>query len=76
MKKIFSVLALILFMGSALNATAYSQQADCNSLAIAVANVYENAGYTHYEAWQAGNWAYDGCVGNGGSAGDSLVTIN
>ena len=76
MRKVFSVLAIVLVFANSLNATAYAQQTDCNSLAIAVANVYETAEYTHFEAWQAGNWAYEGCVSDGGNAGDSIATAN
>jgi hypothetical protein len=73
MKKMISFFALVLFISS-LNATVIMQK-DCNALAIAVADAYEAGGYDYYDSWQAGNWAYEDCVSDGGNAGDSVVEI-
>jgi hypothetical protein len=48
---------------------------DCNKLAIGVQDAYLAQGYSHADAYQHANWAYDGWVGNGGSEGDSVVVI-
>jgi len=48
-----------------LDANAKTQ--DCVSLAIDVYDAYHNNGYTKEEAYQAGNWAYEGCISNGGN---------
>lgn len=81
MKKVLSFFAALLLMTTSLNANSYEdlnnnkdqilmKQIDCISLALDVGDAYEDAGYSYYESWQASNWAYEGCVANGGHPGD------
>jgi hypothetical protein len=73
MKKVISFFSLVLFITS-LNAAVIMKK-DCTALAISVADAYDTAGYDHYDSWQAGNWAYEGCVSDGGNPGDTVVVI-
>lgn len=70
MKKLIALTALFLAFGlSSTDATAKMKQADCVSLAIDVYDAYAGQGYTSGQAYQASNWAYEGCVSNGGNSG-------
>lgn len=76
-KSIFLSLVCLAFVcNTVFSMNFYYAQIDCNEVAIGVQDAYMAQGYSHADAYQHGSWAYDGCVGNGGSAGDSLVTIN
>lgn len=47
-----------------------SAQPNCVSLALDMFDAYYDNGYTYAESYQAMNWAYEGCVSDGGYAGE------
>lgn len=66
MKKLVFIFMAIVFTSTAIA----KEQANCVSLSL---DVFDNNGYTYAEAYQASNWAYEGCVSNGGYAGNTVV---
>lgn len=49
------------------------KMADCPALMENVYLAYVNSGYSESEAFQAANWAYEGCVSNGGNPGGVII---
>lgn len=64
MKK--TILALTFSFAFIFSANAVNIAPDCTALALKVGDAYENAGYDEYSSWQAANWAYEGCISDGG----------
>ncbi|MGO2358819.1 MAG: hypothetical protein ACTH6S_03365 [Mesonia sp.] len=66
MKKLLAVAVLFTaFSFTSLDANAKrlpSSEQDCVNLAIDVHNAYSDAGYNYEASYQAGNWAYEGCM--------------
>jgi hypothetical protein len=74
-KLILTSLLSIVFICNSFSFNFSFQQRDCNLVAIGVQDAYLSEGYSYAEAYQRASWAYDGCVGNGGNPGDSVVEI-
>ena len=77
-KRVFAVMAVVLFMSSSSFANVQPQPIglDCLGLFDDVYDAYAANGYSGNESFQAANWAYEGCVSNGGDpGGDSVIII-
>ncbi len=73
MKRIIGIVAFVCFSFSLNAENLPPTQPDCVALAIDVFDAYYENGFSYYQSYQASNWAYEGCVSNGGDPGSVVV---
>lgn len=72
MKTIFFLLVFSFLLGNSIQAT-NNNEPDCTMLALNVFDSYHDNGYSYEDSLQHMNWAYDGCVNNGGYPGEVVI---
>lgn len=69
--KNFSSILIIFFFSISLNSKDINDdQQNCVGLAFDTFDAYYDNGYSYQDAYRHMNWAYEGCVNNGGYPGE------